>query len=210
MLFPGRIWRKMARNLYLIRHGQVINQLKGKFVGSTDADLSLSGLEQAARLNIFLSRKTPDICFSSPMRRCLQTAEQAIASLNIELFPKKMFREVDFGEWEGLGFNDIVRSDPVGVEKWIRCDQDFRFPQGESLAEFIERIETSAGFLLKIPQDTVAVFTHGGVIRFMLCQLLGLALRKHSIFEVNYTDVYVLKILNNSAVLSGILNSEDM
>ncbi len=200
----------MARNLYLIRHGQVKSRFKGKLVGSTDADPSPAGLEQAVRLNNFLSRKSPAICFSSPMRRCLQTAEQAVASLNIEIVQEEMFCEVDFGEWEGLVFNDIMQLDPVGVEKWIRCDQDFRFPQGESLADFIKRVETSATLLLRTPQDTVAVFTHGGVIRFILCKLLGLAFRKHGIFEVNYADVYALKIFEDRAVLSGIMNAEDM
>ena len=90
----------MARNLYLIRHGQVESRFKGKLVGSTDAELSPAGLEQAVRLNNFLSRKSPDISFSSPMRRCLQTAEQAVASLNIEIVQEEMFCEVDFGEWE--------------------------------------------------------------------------------------------------------------
>ena len=200
----------MARNLYLIRHGQVESLLTGKLVGSTDADLSPTGMEQAARLNSVLSRRSPDICFSSPMRRCLQTAEQAMASLNIELVREESLREVDFGAWEGLGFDEIAQSDPTGVEKWIRCDRDFRFPRGESLSDFIERVETSADLLFKIPQNSVAVFTHGGVIRFMLCKLLGLPFHKHSIFEVQYADVYVLKIFDNGAVLSGIINSEDM
>lgn len=200
----------MARNLYLIRHGEITGRLKGKFVGSTDADLSPAGLKQAARLNSLLSRKSPDVCFSSPMRRCLQTAEQAMGVLNIELVRQESLREVDFGKWEGLGFDEIVQSDPAGIEKWIRCDRDFRFPGGESLADFMKRVETSADLLLKSPRNSVAVFTHGGVIRFMLCKLLGLPIRKHDIFEINYADVFFLKIFDGGAVLSSIIKSEDM
>ncbi len=89
----------MARNLYIIRHGQVKNRFKGKFIGSIDADLSLTGLEQAVRLNNFLSKKSPKICFSNPIRRCLQAAEKALASLNIALIQEDLFREVAFGKW---------------------------------------------------------------------------------------------------------------
>jgi len=92
----------MARNLYLIRHGQVRSRFKEKFVGSTDADPSPAGLELAVRLNNFLSRTSPAIYFSSPVRRCLQTAEQAVASLSIEIVQEEMFCEVDYGEWERL------------------------------------------------------------------------------------------------------------
>jgi len=200
----------MAGNLYLIRHGQVKSRFKGALVGSTDVELSPAGLEQAAHLRNYLSRKSPDICFSSPMQRCLQTAQQAMYSLNIQLIQHDLLREVDFGEWEGLSFSDIMRLDPVGVEKWIQCDHDFRFPKGEKLADFFERVEKSTDLLLTTPQDRVAVFTHGGVIRFMLCKLLGIPLSKHNIFEVNYADVFVLRIFNNGAVLSSIMSSEDI
>ncbi len=200
----------MARMLYLIRHGQVEHRFKGKLVGSTNADLAPVGLEQAARLAKYLLRKSPDICFSSPMGRCLQTAEQVMDSLNNELIQHDLLREVDFGEWEGLSFNDIVQLDPEGVEKWIRCDPDFRFPQGECLADFFKRVEAFIDLLLKSSIDSAAVFTHGGIIRFMLCKLLGLPFPKHNIFEVNYADVYVLRLFDNGAVLSSIMSSGDM
>lgn len=200
----------MARNLYLIRHGQVEKRFIGKLVGATDVDLSPMGLKQATCLNQVLSRKLPDICFSSPMRRCLQTAKHAMNALDIELIRQESLREVDFGEWEGLGFEEIIQLDPEKVEKWIRCDPDFQFPRGESLAAFKKRVENAIDLLVKNPNNSIAVFTHGGVVRFMLCILLGLPLHKHPIFEVNYADVYTLKISTNGAILSGVLNIEDM
>lgn len=200
----------MARNLYLIRHGQVKSQYKGTLVGSTDVELSPTGLEQAAHLRNFLSRKSPDICFTSPMQRCLQTAQLAMSSLNIELIQNDLLREVDFGDWENLSFNDIMRLDPVGVEKWIQCNHDFQFPRGERLADFFKRVKKSADLFMTIPQNRVAVFTHGGVIRFMLCKLLGIPLPKHNIFEVNYAGIFVLRLFENNAVLSSILSPEDI
>lgn len=210
MLFLGLIWRKMARNVYLIRHGQVESRFEGKLVGSTDADLSPKGVEQAARLSPFLAQRSPDICFSSPLRRCLQTATGAVSALNIEIVQQEKLREVDFGKWEGLGFDDIVAMDPDGVDMWIRCNPDFCFPQGEAIAQFITRIETMADFLLSVPEDNIAVVTHGGVIRFMLCHLLELDFQKHSIFEVNYAGVFTLKIFDRTAVLAEIINAGDM
>lgn len=200
----------MVKNLYLIRHGQVESRFEGKLVGATNADLSPSGREQAIRLNQILIRKSPDICFSSPMRRCLDTANHAMASLNIELRQLEQIRELDFGEWEGVSFKDIKRLDPLGVEKMKRCDLDFRFPKGESLSDFIERIETSTDRLLRTPQDSVVVFAHGGVIRFMVCKLLGVAYDRHSFFNVNYASVYEFKISDNGAVLTGILNIDEI
>lgn len=197
----------MARKLILIRHGQVESLYKGKLVGSTNAELSPAGLEQAGSLHSFLARKSPDIAYSSPMKRCMDSAGAAMSGLNLELKVEELLSEVDFGDWEGLSFEELSKKDPEKAASWIVSDPDFVFPGGESLAGFLERVKAAAEMLRAEPGDTVAVFTHGGIIRFMLCQLLGLDIAKHAIFEVGYSSAFVLKLYEGAAVLSEIVKT---
>jgi broad specificity phosphatase PhoE len=100
----------MARNLYPIRHGQVKSPFKATFVGDAHADFSPAGLAPAVRLNNVLSRISPHIRYSSPMRRCLQTAQQAMVCQTIEfVHQQELRRDADVGDGEGPGFNDVVR-----------------------------------------------------------------------------------------------------
>lgn len=201
----------MARKLILIRHGQVEGRYKGKLVGSTDVELSPEGFAQAAGLKEFLNNKSPDVFCSSPLRRCVDTARAAMEGLDGEvcdLMLDALLREADFGEWEGLGFDEVLKRDPAGAARWIECDPGLSFPGGESLGGFVERVDAAADMLRNVDAGTVAAFTHGGVIRFMLCRLLGLEISKHVVFEVGYAAAFVLKLYGDSAMLTEIVKSK--
>lgn len=83
--------------------------------------------------------------------------------------------EVDFGELEGLTFEEIAGSHPEVYERWMQDPTSVRFPSGESFAELRERV---SGGIARIreehPSGTVAVVTHAGPIRAMLADALGL------------------------------------
>ena len=140
----------------------------------------------------------------------MDSARAATAGLNIELKIESLLREVDFGDWEGLSFEEISKADPEGAGKWCVCDPEFTFPRGENLAGFLERVGAAAKILTTGKYKTVAAFTHGGVIRFMLCRLLGLEITKHIIFEVGYADAFVLKLHGGFAMLSEIVKGKDL
>lgn len=201
----------MVRKLILVRHGQVESRYKGKLVGSTDAGLSPEGLAQAAGLKDFLLRKSPDVFYSSPLRRCVDTARAAMEGLDGAgggLTVAALLREADFGEWEGLGFDEVLKKDPAGAARWVECDPGLSFPGGESLGGFVERVDAAAEMLRNVDAGTVAAFTHGGVIRFMLCRLLGLDISRHVVFEVGYADVFVLKLYGGNAMLTEIVKAK--
>ena len=191
----------MARRLILIRHGEVEAHRAGRFLGSTDAALAPAGLRQAAGLAPYLAAKRPGACFSSPLQRCTATARAAVAGLLLPLQVDPDLREVDFGAWEGLSFAEIAGRDAATVDRWARFEPDFRFPGGESVAAFIGRVGAAAERMAAAPQETVVAFTHGGVIRFMLCGLLRLAPRSYGAFEVRPAAVAELALFDGGALL---------
>lgn len=51
--------------------------------------------------------------------------------------------------------------------------------------------------------------THGGVIRAMLCRLLGLSPRQYVLFEVGYAGMAVVHLYDGKGVLAGLENAGD-
>lgn len=195
----------MARNIVLVRHGSVEERYAGKLVGSTDAALSPAGISQCKLLSSFISSFENAHFVSSPMKRCLQSTEAAgIFSDQLHIIDD--IREADFGDWEGVCFKDIAKRDPEATAKWASFDPEFSFPGGESISDFMKRVQNAADALTEIENDTVVAFTHGGVIRFMLCWLLDLDFRKYVVFDVKYADAFVLKVHGKKAVLSAMIN----
>lgn len=194
----------MARRLILVRHGQVEERFEGRFVGAMDAVLSLAGLRQAQDLAPWLALRKPGACFCSPLQRCTATARAAVAGLPLEL--DSDLREVDFGAWEGLSFSDIAGKDAAAVDRWARFEPDFQFPGGESIAAFTRRISAAAERMSAAPQETVVAFTHGGVIRFMLCALLRLDPRSYAAFEIRPAGVVELGLSEGGALLQFLGN----
>jgi broad specificity phosphatase PhoE len=175
----------MARRLILIRHGQVEERFEGRFVGSTDAALSPVGLRQARDL-------------------------AALAGLSLQPELDRDLREVDFGDWEGLSFPDIAGKDPAAVDRWARFEPGFRFPGGESIAAFTSRIAAAADRLAAAPGETAVAFTHGGVIRFMLCALLRLDPRSYAAFEIKPAGVVELALFEGGALLQSLGNVREI
>jgi len=200
----------MARRLILIRHGQVEERFEGRFVGSTDAALSPTGLRQAEQLAAWLGQQQPGACFSSPLQRCAATARAALAGLSLQPELDPDLREVDFGDWERLSFSEIAGKDHAAVDRWARFEPGFRFPGGESIAEFTSRIAAAVDRMAASPAEIVVAFTHGGVIRFMLCALLRLDPRSSAAFEIRPAGVVELALFEGGALLQSLGNVRDI
>ena len=63
------------KTIYFIRHGQTKYNVEGRFVGSTDLPLSEDGRKQIFnKWDSIKSHIERDIIFTSPMKRCIETA----------------------------------------------------------------------------------------------------------------------------------------
>ncbi len=196
----------MTKRLLLARHGQIEAGYHNHFIGSTDVGLDATGRAQAAALAARVARFQPDLCYCSPGRRCRETA--AAMQLELPLHLEERLREVDFGEWEGRTFDAISRAHPELVARWVSFTPDFTFPGGENLGEFVLRVRGAAEWLRYTDVPTVLAITHGGVIRMMLCQLLGLDLRKYVAFDVGYASLAVIDLFEDGGVLSALERGE--
>jgi len=194
----------MLEELVLIRHGDIGEEFKGIFVGKTDVPLSAEGKLQAERLRPYLKSGPLTAILSSPQRRCRETARIATEALGLPVEVDEDLREIDFGRWERLTFDEIVSVGSSAVDGWARYDRDFTFPGGESIGDFLNRVSAVGGRLASQGTGRAAVFTHGGIIRALICHFLKLAPRNYLLFEVRPASITRIRLFEEGGILTGL------
>lgn len=146
--------------LYFIRHGKTRGNLEKRYIGKTDEPLCGAGRKALMKI------KYPDAAsvVSSPLLRCVETAKI--------IYPEKKpiicddLRECDFGRFEGKNYAEL--NGTREYQKWIDSMGEMKFPEGESKAEFSERVIAAfKGIIVKCP-DRAAFIVHGGAIMALL------------------------------------------
>lgn len=178
-----------ATQLFLLRHAEVEAQYHRKFGGSRiDMGLSPTGHEQAGRLADWLARYEFDAAYLSPMKRVQLTAAPWRVRCDCPTVTLPDLREVDFGNWTGLGWDEVQEHFNVSAFDWLH-QFTAGFPDGEDATGFTGRLR---GCLDRIIAEQhgrrVAVFCHGGVVRGILSVLLDLPMSRFESFEVDYAS----------------------
>ena len=154
-------------------------------------DLSPRGQEQAAALARCLKRKTFHAIYASPMKRVQQTLVPVLQANGVPppvIMPD--LHEVDFGDWTGLTFAEVLRKFGVSASSWLDLFGRGEIPNAENAATYRVRVELCvAEILQRHPGQRVAIFCHGGVIRQIIAILLDLPLPKTAGFEIEYASV---------------------
>lgn len=161
--------------LYLVRHGRTAWNREGRYQGHKDVPLDATGREQARRVARALAGAALDAVYSSDLLRARQTAEPLGRELGREVICLPGLREMDFGEWEGLTWDEVHERYPAVVQAWRTDRRTARVPGGEDLEGFGERVLAAfAAIVGRHPRGRVAVFAHGGSLRVYLCSVLDL------------------------------------
>lgn len=190
--------------LLLARHGETGAQYSGRYIGSTDLPLSEIGKEQARRLADVLPTTGLSRCLCSPMRRTRETAQLALDGRECPIEMLDVLREIDFGRWEGLSFPEIVVRDQRLVTEWQQDPLAFHFPGGEQTGDFRQRIEAGLQGIISLSDDSVLVVCHGGVIRAMLCSLLGISFTHYLSFAIAPAALTVIEVDGQRGVLQAL------
>jgi broad specificity phosphatase PhoE len=176
--------------LFLIRHAEVEARYQRVFGGRIDMDISPHGQTQAAALGRYLRPKPLGAIYASPMKRVQQTLAPLLNNGAPAATVLPDLREVDFGDWTGLGWEAVRQKFGVSPYDWLGYLDRGAIPNAESKAACQARVEPCLREILRRHSgQNVAVFCHGGVIRLILSILLDLPLPKTVIFEIEYASV---------------------
>lgn len=153
----------MVSTVILVRHPPVTLAWQKRCYGQSDPGLSRSGRAMVAPLVDQLTALGPDIIIHSDMKRTRAIALPLAEKLGIVPIAEPLWRERDFGGWEGQGWNAIYRATGNAMDGLIDAPDTFRpGGDGETTRQLVDRITTAiAALRLK---GRVVVVTHGGPI----------------------------------------------
>jgi broad specificity phosphatase PhoE len=163
-----------ALTIVAVRHGRTAWNAERRFQGHADVPLDAAGLAQAAALHTRLRGERFDAAVSSDLSRALTTAH-CITAGSPAVEPDARWREMMFGEWEGLTWPEIAARFP-GVPGAPNAGGEFVTPPGgESFAAVRVRVAAALDALrARFPAGaTVLVATHAGALHALLHETLG-------------------------------------
>ncbi len=153
--------------IVLIRHGET--DMAGRFCGHSDPDLNSAGERQVIRLADETALLGIERIYSSDLRRASRTASVIAQRIGVDAGYLPALREIHFGFWEGLSWQEIEDRFPNEADGWLREFPQQRAPGGESYADFTARIDAVLLPLLETAlETTTAIVTHRGVMHYAL------------------------------------------
>jgi len=228
MITKKENYTHMPIKLILIRHGESDGNAQRKFSGFQDVNLTEKGIWQAKRLARRLEGVQVNAVYCSDLKRARHTAEIIFGDRGKDIVVSPNLREISFGIWEGMTFEEIKLREGVKFTSWMENpDEKTIIPQGESLAILNERVMTEVNRILQEHKNeekdkTIAIVCHGGAIRIILCNALNLELKnlwyiKQKSTALNIIDYYdnrgFISLLNDTSHLedwweSGLIKEE--
>jgi probable phosphoglycerate mutase len=165
-----------ATRLILVRHGETALTKQGRFSGRGDIPLSEEGEVQAMAAAGRVAGISQDVAgiLSSPLKRCLRTAElisAAAGGASVTVLPELI--ECDFGDWEGLTFGEVRERWPVEMDAWLGSTS-VAPPGGESFQQVAKRVRGAMATLLSsYPASVIVVVSHVSPIKLILRDALA-------------------------------------
>lgn len=159
-------------DILLIRHGAT--ELAGTFCGHSDPPLNERGREQVAALIEELVDQRIDAVYTSDLARAHETATALATAKTIPLRSLSGLREINFGDWEGLRWNEVETNDSQFAERWLVEYPSLAAPNGEAVHAFEARVMATFEALLQNDARPIAVVSHAGVMRVIMRRIGGL------------------------------------
>ncbi|MFQ6096543.1 MAG: histidine phosphatase family protein [Armatimonadota bacterium] len=184
----------MAMLVLLIRHGETDANLIGLIQGQVDNPLNETGWRQAMALHTRLGGVPIQAICTSDLARAVDTARAIARGRSIRIAQTPLLRERDYGLWEGIADSEAARLHPEAYARWRDDWEHFAPPGGESSARLRERVADFLDSLKALRHDgPVAVVTHGGTGKLIICAMLGIPGHGRS-FSLSNASLSVLEV----------------
>ena len=161
-----------------IRHGQTEWSVTGRYQGQSDVKLTEEGRKQAEKLADNFPVAKVDAVYASDLCRAMVTAETIANKFGLKVQAEPAFRELSFGDWEGLTYQQIVDKWEDAMANFLQHPDVLEIPGGESFPAVQKRAVTRLNELVKEHDgQTIVVVAHGAVLRTLLAAALHMPLQ---------------------------------
>jgi broad specificity phosphatase PhoE len=215
----------LQASLVLLRHGESMAIVEGRFQGRLETPLSPLGRRQAELAGNRLAAPTippripvpgrpPVEVRHSPLGRAAETAEAAAVALRRvhgekavpAIRPDPGLVEIAQGAWEGLHRDEVIARYPAELEAWRVRPAEANAPGGESIPAAAERIRESLRRAIDALTEAVPgagpdLVGHDGIFKVALLTVLDLPLERFWTFPWGLTGITVVEFVSGRAIL---------
>ncbi len=186
--------------LVCVRHGRTAWNAVRRFQGRTDVPLDGEGEAQARALAVHLSGEHFDIALASDLGRAMATASAIGTACGITIEPEPRLREMRFGVWEGLTWDEIVTRWPQYAELSPVSPRAFVPEDGESFDEVAARIApVLADVTARLaPNGRALIVSHAGVMHALL--RVALAQRSEDALDVALLPASIMRLSGDGSL----------
>jgi alpha-ribazole phosphatase len=146
-------------DIILIRHGESEDNIK-RVLSTDDTPLTKKGEMQIEKIKPVVAELDFKDVYISPTKRTIMTSE--ILEINGSL--ENRVREIDFGIFKGLGYEEFMKVYPEEGKKWVSDIKNYQIPNGESLKMTYQRVVDFLEEIINIGENSL-VITHEGIIK---------------------------------------------
>ncbi len=194
--------------LILVRHALTVDNQENRLSGHIDSSVSEKGKEQIDKITHYLKDFKIDNIYTTTSTRTKDTVKELAKLKSIDIKEKENLKEISFGDFEGLTFNDIKANHPEEFQDMIRKGYEYKYPNGESLIDSYNRVcEELNQIIEQSNNQTVLICSHGGTIRNIITYLISNSYNYHWNFKIDNGSVTLLEVDNGFTVITMMNNT---
>jgi alpha-ribazole phosphatase len=160
--------------IILIRHGETEYNCRRALHGWIDSELNEKGRVQVENIAEYLMEEKMDAIYSSPLKRALDTGNVIAKRCgNIPVNIVHELKEVHFGLFEGLTYDEICEKYSEEAKRWQFSDLNYCFPGGEGIPCLHNRVKSFMEDVAKSQYKKIAVISHEGPIKCILSYIMN-------------------------------------
>ena len=154
--------------LYVVRHGETIENANNCLVGRLNTSLTEKGINQAKQVSEYFKDKNIDLIVSSPLDRCKKTAE-IISQNKIPIIYSDSLLGRDHGEFTGKP------RDSIDFDEYWNYNKNIQYKKAESVRQFYDRVAKLIEELKMTYKDkNIIIVTHSGIMRVLYYYFKGI------------------------------------
>ena len=194
--------------LILVRHALTVDNQKSRLSGHIDSSISEEGKEQIDKITNYLNDFDIDKIYTTTSSRTKDTVKKLSELKSIEIIEKESLKEISFGDFEGLTFDEIKDKYPKEFQDMIEKGYEYKYPNGESLIDSYNRVCIELDNIISNNDDrTILICSHGGTIRNIITYLISNSYKYHWNFKIDNGSVTILEVQDGFTVITAMNNT---
>ena len=194
--------------LILVRHALTVDNQKSRLSGHIDSSISEEGKEQIDKITNYLKDFDIDKIYTTTSSRTKDTVKKLSKLKSIEIIEKESLKEISFGDFERLTFDEIKDKYPKEFQDMIEKGYEYKYPNGESLIDSYNRVCIELDNIISNNDNrTILICSHGGTIRNIITYLISNSYKYHWNFKIDNGSVTILEIQDGFTVITAMNNT---